>query len=93
MLRDFPGIMHLSSSFFTIGFKRGVDYKQKSEFTLSHLLILLRSRVSKIDSDAQENKQMSICYFLQLLNTHFERLVIDFHYFLHLFSIYHLCES
>ena len=82
-----------SSSFFTIGFKCGVDYKQKSEFTLSHSFILLRSRVSKIDFDAQENEQKSICYFVQLLNAHFERLVIDFHYFPHLFSIYHLCES
>ena len=92
MLRDFQSIMHLSSSFFTIGFKRGVDYKQKSEFTWSHSLILLRSRVPKIDSDAQENEQKSICYFVQLLNTHFERSVIDFHYFPHLFSVYHLCE-
>ena len=35
----------------------------------------------------------SLCYFAQLLNSHFVWPAIDFHYFPPLFSIYRLCES
>ena len=46
--------------------------------------MLLASKVSKIDSDTND---------FELRNTHFERPVIDFHYFPQLFSIHHLRES
>ena len=71
-----------------------------SSITLRHSLILLRSGVSKIDSDAQSTSQKKvsllvfvILYNFLILKNHFVRPVIDFHYFPQLFSLYHLCES
>ena len=61
---------------------------------MSHSLILLRSKVYEIESNAQENKpKKCVILYNFLIPTHFEWSVIDFHYFPQLFAIYHLHES
>ena len=65
---------------------------QQSYFTLTQSLILLRSRVSRADHEAQRTSQKSVLVFV-IFHTHFVRPVINLHYFRQLLFIYHLCQS